>query len=397
MFETISNGVVISGAGPVGLTAALALARTGMPVTLLEKRSSLNTASKACTFHPATLDILGSLGAVGPMLRDGQRADRIDYRSAEEGLVARFDLGLLANDTDHPFRIHIEQARLSWRLLEMLRAFDQVVIRFDSEVVDVAQDADGVAVHYRRGGRREVVHAQYAIVAEGSRSNLRQDLGISFNEIPYEHRILRLMTEDDLGAWLPGLAPLAYYFNGDKSTSFLKLPDCWRIILRVPAEVDDVTSLDPNWYEAVLAENVPEFDRVPRITDKDTYRTSRAVASDFAVGRVLVAGDAAHVTNTRGGMNLNCGIHDAYTYAQALIRAVNDGDHAAVGAAANERKDIAANQLLERTHSNVAEGRARLDRVRALAADPAGAREHLLKASMLDIAPRPARGEEVLS
>jgi 2-polyprenyl-6-methoxyphenol hydroxylase-like FAD-dependent oxidoreductase len=368
---------IVAGAGPVGLTAALVLARGGAEVTLLEKRDGLNTASRASTFHPPTMEILDRLGSVAPLLDEGALVDRIQYRTPE-GVFAEFPLSLLAGETRFPFRRHLEQARVTTALLARLAALPNATLRFGAEVAGVAQDAAGVRVALADGG---TLPAEVLVAADGARSAVRAALGIGFPGTTYPHRVLRLMTGEDLTRLLPGLAPISYLHHAGRSLSFLRMPDCWRIIIRVPPETPDTAALDDAWILAQLRDCLPAWDAVPRTTHRDLYAASRHLAERFHHGRVFLLGDAAHLTNTRGGMNMNAGIHDAWSVARALL----SGGLPAAAAAAEERRRIARDLLLPRTDRSVAGGEGWLERVRATAADPAAARAFLREGAMLDM------------
>src|SRR5262245_14602184 len=232
-----ASRVIVVGAGPVGLTIALALAEAGVPVIVLEKREALSTASKASTFHPPTLAILDHLGVLDEVRARGTVVERIQYRTASGGAFAEFSLGTLREEARFPFRLHLEQAAITPVMLERLRRHPHAEIVFDVEVADVESGEDTVSARVRANGASRSIDGAYLIAADGSRSQVRAALDIAFDGEDYPDKILRVMTDDNLGEILPGIAPLTYLFNGARSASFLRMSDCWRIILRVPREI----------------------------------------------------------------------------------------------------------------------------------------------------------------
>lgn len=376
--------VLVAGAGPVGLTAALALAEAGVGVTVAEKRPALSAASRASTFHPPTLAILHRLGVLEEVHDCGAVVDRVQFRTAGDGVFAEFALSALKDETQFPYRLHLEQAQLTPIILARLRKHRHARVLFDAEVQHVAQHGPRVVVRVRHGAGHETIDGSFLIAADGSRSDVRAALGIAFDGEDYPDKILRVMTNDDLDVLLPGIAPVTYLWNGARSLSFLRMPDCWRIILRVPKEVADDVALEPDWILARLREVMPQCEALPTVLMKDIYGVSKRVAARYRDGRVVLAGDSAHVTNTRGGMNMNCGIHDAFAVTQAIVSCL-DGDTTKVEAAADARRRVATQMLLPRTDRNVAGGHAWLDHVRALAANPAQSTAYLRTSAMLDM------------
>lgn len=389
--QPISDAIVV-GAGPVGLVAALLLAMAGTRIVLLEKRAVLTAASRASTLHPPTLEILDRLGVLAAVHDQGVVADRIQYRTPDD-VFARFDLRELAADTTFPYRLHLEQARITPLMLERLRKHPNVTILFDTEVIALEQSADRVTVTTRRSGVTGALSARYVLAADGAQGRVRTELGIAFDGIVYPDKILRIMTRDDLGILLPDLAPTSYLFHAGRSVSFLRMPDCWRIILRVPSEVSDDNAMEPAWMLARLQAVLPNCTALPEVMGRDVYGASRRVAARFHQGRVYLMGDCAHVTNTRGGMNMNCGIHDAEAMASALIRALPRGDVGSINAVSDERHRVATEMLIPRSDRNVSGGADWTDALRRTAADPEAARNYLRTAAMLDMLQRsPAHG-----
>ena len=381
------NRVIVAGAGPAGLVAAAALVDRDIPVLLCEKHGQLNRVSKASTFHPASLEVLDRLGLVEVLLKRGVRVEKIHYRSINDGLVAEFSMGVLSRLTKFPFRIHLEQSELTRVILDRLKKDPRFQVRFNCEVRDVENHAQGVTAIVGSADGPARVEGRFLIAADGAHSGSRKALNIAFPGSDYETRILRVFVTSDLGEWIRGLAPLTYLFGETDSCSLLKMPDCWRIILRIAGRIADSTALDPAWYGPLVKRFVPMDDSALGRTSADVFSASRRVAETNRQGRIFLIGDAAHLTNTRGGMNMNCGIHDAYAIAGAMARAIGGGAGGeALARCAQERLRIAREELVSRTESRLASIAQWPKRARKIAADPARAREFLYQASMLDMA-----------
>lgn len=379
--------VLVAGAGPVGLSAALALARAGVRVTLFEKRETPNIASKGSSFHPPTLEILAELGAAEPSLREGVHATAIDYYERRQR-AARLDMGLIADLTRYPFRLHREQSEVALDLEAALRRCPNATLRFSTAVTAAQTTASGVRATLDDGSE---IQADLLVAADGVKSTLREQLGILFEGSEYGSRVLRMFTPADLGDLIPGIAPVAYLYDGARSVSVLKLAQGWRIIIRLPPGQTDEDALAEGHVRTRLVETFGAAAQVLPIESTDVYAASRRVAARYREGRAVLAGDAAHVTNTRGGMNMNCGIHDAYALAHAVARIrAGASAEAELEGYARDRRRVAAEQLLPVSDRAVSGEGGRVSEMAAVAADPATARRYLIAASLLDTAPRVA-------
>src|SRR5436190_17159882 len=144
--------VFIAGAGPVGLVAAANLVHRRVPVTVFEAGATLSEESRASTFHPPTLDMLDTFGVTAPLMAQGLKAPRFQYRSKKGGLLGEFDFSAISDATCNPYRVQCEQSKLTCILLDQLSSQPNFQIEFGSAVVGVTQDGDKVEMTVRRSG-----------------------------------------------------------------------------------------------------------------------------------------------------------------------------------------------------------------------------------------------------
>src|SRR5580698_328327 len=139
--------IVVAGAGPTGLMCALALVRQGIPVIVVESEPALSHDLRAGTYHPPTLEMMAPYGITARMHEIGLEVRHWQIRDKRGELVAEFDLGLLADVTPYPYRLHLEQHRLTPIQLDILRRETDADVRFGRQVTGFTQHADRVDVH----------------------------------------------------------------------------------------------------------------------------------------------------------------------------------------------------------------------------------------------------------
>ncbi len=370
---------MVAGAGPVGLTAAMVLARRGHEVVVLEQGDELATESRASTFHPPTLEMLDDLGVLEALLDRGIVATTFQYRERGGGEIATLDLGVLAPDTPYPYRVQCEQSRLTPILLDALPAPARVL--FGHTVDDVTPSEHGVLVHTSRGP----IAADWLIGADGAHSAVRHAVGAAFDGDTYPERFLVASVEEDLTAALPGIAPINYVFDPAEWLVLLRTPAHWRVLLPTPGDTGDDVELS-RLPERLAA--VADLGRPWRLLHASLYRVHQRVMESFRVGRILFMGDAAHVNNPLGGLGMNSGIHDAVQMASALADVLEGGSESALDLIATRRRTVAVEHVQRASHDNWKRLRERDDgfrqHLRELAADPVAARAYLRRACLLD-------------
>jgi 3-(3-hydroxy-phenyl)propionate hydroxylase len=385
--------VIIVGAGPVGLTVALALAQQDIPVLVLEAEPALAHDLRAGSFHPPTLDMLAPLGVTEEMLARGYKVRRWQFRDRQQGLIVEWDLGLIADATAFPFRFHLEQHRLAHILLGKLQALPHAQVRFSHPVRAVSQDADAVSASCEAPGGAVRFEGRWLIGADGSHSVVRKALDTDFEGFTWPERYVVISIAYDLEQH--GFALNTYIADPEEWAGLFKVPHdgaagLWRIGFPVREAESDAAALSEEGVQARLRRLLPWRDSY-EVAYKSIYRVHQRVAREWRRGRILLAGDAAHLNNPLGGMGLNGGIHDAVSLADKLGRVWRGEPASLLDLYVKQRRTSNVEFIQEgsiRNKRNLEEKdeavrRKRYDEMRALAADPVAARQFLLKTSMI--------------
>ena len=373
--------ILIAGAGPVGLVAAAALVKRGLPVIVLESGPTISTEMRASTFHAPTLDMLDELGAAAEMVRQGRVGPRLQYRRRDHSLIAEFDFGVLADVTRHPFRLQCEQFKLTRILHDLLTGNPLYDIRFNATLAGAEDQSDRVEATLESGER---VTGSHLIGCDGAHSATRRAASIAFEGFTWPERFLVLSTEFDFASVIPGLADVSYYADPEEWFFLLRVPGVWRAMFPVRGDIPDEATLTEEFGRARFRHVGIGRDDLP-VTHRTLYRVHQRVAETFRRGRILLAGDAAHINNPLGGMGLNGGIHDAINLCTKLAEGGDldqyDRQRRGITVEHVQRQTILNKQNLE-----AATPEAQADfqsRMAEAAADPARAHDFLLGASMI--------------
>lgn len=393
-----SNHVVVAGAGPVGLVAALVLAREGVQVTVVEAAPKLNLDLRASTFHPPTLDMLAPFGLTDELVSQGLVARHTQQRDRSEGLVAEFDMHLLAGDTDHPFRLQCEQWKLAEGIKRRLDAMPHVALRMNTRVEAIVEQSDGVDVELSCDGDKDRLRADWVIGADGAWSAVRRSLGIEFEGYTYPERFLVISTDFEFADHLPRLSYVNYCSDPQEWCVLLRVPTLWRVLFPTTSQETDEEVLADESVQRRLQNLLPQ-PQPYRTVHRTLYKVHQRVARNFRQGRVFLAGDSAHINNPLGGMGMNGGVHDAFNLCEKLLQVMRgEADEGLLDRYERQRRTIAIEYINASTARNKQEieerdpvvRRRTQDALRATAADPVKARAYLRKTSMLDALERAA-------
>ena len=382
------RNLLVVGAGPVGAVAALACARFGHSVALLEAQERIDDSPRASTTQPPTLEILAELGLIDEYIRVGLISRTFQFWDRATLMrIAEFDFDRLRGETDFPFVVQTEQHKLANMAIARLREMGNAEVKLGSKVNDLEQSGKGVTVSCENGER---LSADYVIGADGGRSTVRKLLGIEFEGYTWPERFLVITTKFDFAAAL-GCCLRNYMADPEEWTNLFKvagddLTGRWRAVFNTRPEESDEEALSDASVRARLSRvHVPESQR--DYLHLNLYNVHQRVAKHFRKGRVFLCGDAAHVNNPIGGLGLNSGIHEAWDLARLL-----SGKNPDLDAYERRRRPLNIEYVQEQTIANKkrleekdpASRARRFAELRQMCDDPARHKAFLMRASLLE-------------
>ena len=389
-----ADRILISGAGPVGYTMALNLARLNIPFTLFEAGDSIFEDPRAGTIHPPTLEMFEESGVTATALEQGLIVDRYQYRDRKTGIVADFDLGVLKDDTRYPYRLMLEQHRLSYILRDKLKAYSNYEILNSHRVQRITQDAEGVTATVETPHGEKEFRGAWMIGCDGGRSQVRKSMNVAFEGFTWPERFLVLSTKYDFGPH--GYAITNYIADPEEWCALFKVPGpdgkgLWRILFPAGDASEQELFEESSVQRRIQGFNAKDGDYP--IHHRNLYEVHQRVASCYRDGRLLVAGDAAHINNPLGGMGMNFGLHDAFNLADKMGKIWFEGaSHNLLDLYDRQRRTVAQEYLQRQTIENKknieqkdpAQRQAFYDELRAIVSDPEKLRAYLVRVAMIE-------------
>ena len=307
------DDVIVIGGGPVGFINALGLARAGVRVTIIEAEPQISNSPRAAVYFWSVLDGLERLGILAEAEAAGERI--------------QYSMEILAGHTPRPYNLHLSQHRLTDIAMRRLKSCANATVRFGTRLRTLQQDAEGVTLIVETDGETEEMRARWVIAADGAGSTVRRLLDLSFDGFTWPERFVATNVHYDFERY--GYNRTTFVIDRDFGAVIAVLDNegLWRCTYMEDASLPEETFLErlPRAYAAILPGQ-----GAYQLELASPYRMHQRSAQRYRVGRVVLAGDAAHVTNPTGGLGLTSGLFDSYALYPALSAVVLEGADAEV-------------------------------------------------------------------
>jgi len=342
--------VLVVGGGPVGMVTALGLARAGVSVRLIEAQPSLNESPRAAVYHWSVLDGLARIGLIDDLEGMALKSDRYTYIVRNSGERICFSMRALRNHTARPYNLHLGQHRLVELVLRRLEARANASVGLDRALVGLVQDSQGVTATARGSSGFEEIRAKWVVGADGAGSTVRKLLNLSFDGITWPERFIATNLKFDFARY--GFKNATFLVDSQFGSVIVPLNDSgsWRCTYMERSELPEERFLEriPAAYRELLPGNDPYT-----LEQASPYRMHQRSAPHYRVGRVVLAGDAAHSTNPTGGLGLTSGLFDSYLLQEVLAAIVLDGaDDDLLTRYSDVRRDVFVNRASPQAVAN---------------------------------------------
>ena len=326
-----NTDVLIVGAGPTGLTLAASLISRGIQATVVDAQATAAHTSRAAAVNARTLEVLEGLDVARRLVKEGIQAPRFTIRDRSRILI-RLDFSGLT--TNYPYTLLVPQNVTEKLLNDRLTEVGGAVVR-SKVLTSVAEDGEGVTATFDDG---DTIRARYVVGADGIHSTVREQADIGFEGGHYDESFI--LADVHLNGEAP-VEEVVLFWATAGLTVVAPLPDgTYRIVAPV-ADAPEEPSVE--FVQQVLDERGLGAGRVV-VTDVvwgSRFRIHHRVAHTYRAGRLLLAGDAAHVHSPAGGQGMNLGIQDAIALADALASVLAGGPESALDEYSEARRPIA--------------------------------------------------------
>jgi AhpD family alkylhydroperoxidase len=302
--SAIDTEVLIVGAGPVGLFLANECARRGLRWRLIEAHSSQSEQSKALAIFPRTLEIFDMAGIVAPLLETANRVTSVAVMAHGRTLA---HMRFTPEESPYSFVAMVPQDVTEKLLLEELRRKGGDV-EYETTFLSADQQDDRVSVTVDRKGEPTKLRASFVIGCDGAHSAVRHLLNIPFEGAAYEASFMLadVQTNETLPADELQLCPSEF----GPVAIFPMSAARRRIVATIEHPEGDAPSLD--LVQKILGQRAPSEIKARALHWSSYFRIHHRHVAQLRVGRMFIAGDAAHIHSPFGGQGMNIGLHDVW-------------------------------------------------------------------------------------
>jgi 2-polyprenyl-6-methoxyphenol hydroxylase-like FAD-dependent oxidoreductase len=337
--------VIVVGGGPTGFITALGLAQAGVRLTVIEAEPKIADSPRAAVYHWCVLEDLERLGIREEIQRTGFPKQEYTYLVLKTGERIEFSLNVLDGRVPYPYNLHLGQHRLAEIALRRLVAHPRAQVRFNTRLRGLKQKTEGVELEVETPEGYESLHAKWVIGADGAGSTVRHQLALDFPGMTWPERFVATNVYYDFERHRHRYARATFLVDECHGAVIAKIDTAglWRCTYMEDAALPEDSFMErvPLAYEAILP-GARDY-----LVDRAApYRMHQRSAPTYRVGRVILVGDAAHVTNPTGGLGLTSGLFDAFALYPALAGVIGRGADAQVLDRYSEaRRDIFLNRV----------------------------------------------------
>ncbi len=311
--------VLIVGAGPVGLMTALGLAREGVSVTLIEAEDDIVYSPRAISYAWSILPALQLFGVLDDMVAAGHIVYDRCWRIFRTGETIIYNHDAVRDITDRPYSLTLGQDLLARVVLQHLKRYPNVSISWGTKFTGLTQTSDEVIVAAERAGAPVELLAHWVVAADGGRSAVRKAVGLTMDGFTWPQRfvVTNIYYDFEKYGWNSGYLVDPVY---GAVVYKINLEGLWRFTFAEQATqpLETVMGRILRFIQTVLP-----GDQKYELALHTAYNMHQRTAATYRVGRVVLAGDAAHITNPTSGFGLMGGLYDTFALSEALAAVVH--------------------------------------------------------------------------
>ena len=224
-------------------------------------------------------------------------------------------------------------------------------VLFNRKLINFSEGNNKVTLDVDHHGTNEQYQCDYLIGADGANSIVRRNLGIEFSGFTYEEKFFTLSTEKPLEDYFSNLSYVNYVSDPEEWFVLLKVPSAWRILVPVSQKLDDKAIKSNDYVSDIFTRVLNASDPIETI-HRTIYRVHQRVVNKMHYGRIMLAGDSAHINNPLGGFGMNGGLHDAQNLTSKIKEIWSGGDLSLLNLYSRQRKPVAETAIIQQADKN---------------------------------------------